>query len=220
MLYDNDKMKGIPSHQMMEAINKSIVEDIKVLQGTYNYATKYSSIDEKDMSMIISTSGRIVVASYTNIKEKDLDNSSIDAKLVQILKGNTHAELQIDKVIKRSGVIANLNEAMSQNFDDHLNELQKVVGAPVEEFSHVSINAEKALPNNVFFIGAGLSPINDRIEKINERVAEIEAMQEKEDDDDDVFSIDLNQANSKREYKNKHVEKTVDLGSIFDEFMS
>ena len=167
MLYDNDRMKNLPSHLMMESINKAIVEDIKVLQGTYNYTTKYSSTDEKDMSMIISTSGRIVVASYTNIKEKDLDNCSIDEKLVQLLKTGAHAELQLDKVIKRSGVIADLSPSMVSNFDEHLSELQKVVGAPVEEFSHIAINSEKTLPNNVYFIGAGLSPINDRIEKIN-----------------------------------------------------
>lgn len=220
MFYDNDRMKDLPSHLMMEEINKAIVNDIKVLQGSYNFTTKYSSIDEKDMSMIISTSGRIVVASYTNIKEKDLDKMSIDEKLIQLLKTGAHAELQLDRVIKRSGVIANLNANMAQSFDDHLIELQKVIGAPVEEFSHLSINDEKVLPNNVYFVGAGLSPINDRIEKINERVAEIEAMQENDSTDDDVFSVDIEKANSRREYKKTQVDKTVDLTSIFNDFMN
>lgn len=220
MFYDNDRMKDLPSHLMMEEINRAIVNDIKVLQGSYNFTTKYSSIDEKDMSMIISTSGRIVVASYTNIKEKDLDKMSIDEKLIQLLKTGAHAELQLDRVIKRSGVIANLNANMAQSFDDHLIELQKVIGAPVEEFSHLSINDEKVLPNNVFFVGAGLSPINDRIEKINERVAEIEAMQENDSTDEDVFSVDIEKANSRREYKKTQVDKTVDLTSIFNDFMN
>lgn len=220
MFYDNDRMKDLPSHLMMEEINKAIVNDIKVLQGSYNFTTKYSSIDEKDMSMIISTSGRIVVASYTNIKEKDLDKMSIDEKLIQLLKTGAHTELQLDRVIKRSGVIANLNANMAQSFDDHLIELQKVIGAPVEEFSHLSINDEKVLPNNVYFVGAGLSPINDRIEKINERVAEIEAMQENDSSDDDVFSVDIEKANSRREYKKAQVDKTVDLTSIFNDFMN
>ena len=220
MFYDNDRMKDLPSHLMMEEINRAIVNDIKVLQGSYNFTTKYSSIDEKDMSMIISTSGKIVVASYTNIKEKDLDKMSIDEKLIQLLKTGAHAELQLDRVIKRSGVIANLNANMAQSFDDHLIELQKVIGAPVEEFSHLSINDEKVLPNNVFFVGAGLSPINDRIEKINERVAEIEAMQENDSADEDVFSVDIEKANSKREYKKTQVDKTVDLTSIFNDFMN
>ena len=219
MLYDNDKMKDLPSHIMMERINQSIVDDILVMQGTYNYTTKYSSIDEKDMSMILSTTGRLVVASYTNIKEKDLDTCSIDAKIEQLLKNGTHAELQLDKVIKRSGVIANLSENMSRNFDDHLTKLQQFIGAPVEEFSHISINEDKTMPNNVFFIGAGLSQINDRIEKINERIAEIESLQDTGNNDDDVFTVDVKAANDKRDYKNTKIEDRVNVSSIFDDFM-
>ena len=219
MLYDNDKMKDLPSHIMMERINQSIVDDILVMQGTYNYTTKYSSIDEKDMSMILSTTGRLVVASYTNIKEKDLDTCSIDAKIEQLLKNGTHAELQLDKVIKRSGVIANLSENMSRNFDDHLTKLQQFIGAPVEEFSHISINEDKTMLNNVFFIGAGLSQINDRIEKINERIAEIESLQDIGNDDNDVFTVDVKAANDKRDYKNTKIEDRVNVSSIFDDFM-
>lgn len=219
MLYDNDKLGNLPSHIMMEEINKSIVEDIKVLQGTYNHKTKYSSIDEKDMSMIISTTGRIVVASYTDIKEKDLDSCSIDQKLVRLLREGTHAELQSDRTIKRSGVIANLSTRMTESFDDHLTLLQKEIGSPIEEFTHVSINIEKVLPNNVFFIGAGLSPVVDRIEKINERVAEIESLQNDGDDVDEVLSVNISEANSKRDYKERKVDKTIDIKSIFDDFM-
>lgn len=219
MLYDNDTMKDLPSHVMMERINQSIVDDILVMQGTYNYTTKYSSIDEKDMSMILSTTGRLVVASYMNIKEKDLDACSIDAKIEHLLKNGTHTELQHDKVIKRSGVIANLSENMSKNFDDHLTKLQQFIGAPVEEFSHISINEDKSMPNNVFFIGAGLSQISDRIEKINERIAEIESLQDTGNDDNDVFTVDVKAANDKRDYKNTKIEDRVNVSSIFDDFM-
>lgn len=219
MLYDNDKLGDLPSHIMMEKINKSIVEDIKVLRGTYNHKTKYSSIDEKDMSMIISTTGRIVVASYKDIKEKDLDSCSIDQKLIRLLREGTHAELQVDRMIKRSGVIANLSPKLTESFDDHLSLMQKEIGSPVEEFTHVSINTEKVLPNNVFFIGAGLSPIVDRIEKINERVSEIESLQNDGDSVDEVLSIDISEANNKRDYKEKKVDKTIDIKSIFDDFM-
>ena len=219
MLYDNDKLGDLPSHIMMEEINSSIVEDIKVLQGTYNHKTKYSSIDEKDMSMIISTTGRIVIASYKDIKEKDLDTCSIDQKLVRLLREGTHAELQSDRTIKRSGVIANLSPRMTESFDDHLMLMQKEIGSPVEEFTHVSINTEKSLPNNVFFIGAGLSPVIDRIEKINERVAEIESLQNDGDDVDEVLSVNISEANSKREYKEQKIDKTIDIKSIFDDFM-
>ena len=219
MLYDNDKFKGLPSHVMMTEVNRRIVDDIIILRGTYNYTTKYSSIDEKDMSMILSTTGRIVVASYLNIKEKNIDSVSIDKQIEYLLKDGAHAELQLDRVIKRSGVIANISESMAKSFDDHLTELQEFIGAPVEEFSHVSINEEKNMPNNIFFIGAGLSPINDRIEKINERIAEIESLQDNKDESDDVFTVDVDAANNKRDYKKAKISDTINVSSIFDDFM-
>ena len=219
MLYDNDKFKSLPSHLMMTEVNRRIVDDIIILRGTYNYTTKYSSIDEKDMSMILSTTGRIVVASYLNIKEKNIDSVSIDKQIEYLLKDGAHAELQLDRVIKRSGVIANISESMAKSFDDHLTELQEFIGAPVEEFSHVSINEEKNMPNNIFFIGAGLSPINDRIEKINERIAEIESLQDNKDESDDVFTVDVDAANNKRDYKKAKISDTINVSSIFDDFM-
>ena len=219
MLYDNDKFKSLPSHIMMTEVNRRIVDDIIILRGTYNYTTKYSSIDEKDMSMILSTTGRIVVASYLNIKEKNIDSVSIDKQIEYLLKDGAHAELQLDRIIKRSGVIANISESMAKSFDDHLTELQEFIGAPVEEFSHVSINEEKNMPNNIFFIGAGLSPINDRIEKINERITEIESLQDNKDESDDVFTVDVDAANNKRDYKKAKISDTINVSSIFDDFM-
>ena len=220
MLYDNEKMSSEPSHIMMESINQSIIEDILVLVGKYNYATKYSSIDEKDMSMIISTPGRLVVSRLVNFKEKDLDQSGIDSRVEDILKSNTHAELQRDKVIKRSGVIANLNESIASKFDDHMTTLQKFVGVPVEEFTHISINVEKALPNNVFFIGSGLSPVFDRLTKINERIDEIDALQnDSENISDALSSVDMDKANEKKDYRQKKDnDAPLALSDIFKNF--
>jgi cell division GTPase len=220
MLYDNEKMSSEPSHVMMESINQSIIEDILVLVGKYNYPTKYSSIDEKDMSMIISTPGRLVVSRLTNFKEKDLDQSGIDSRIENILKTNTHAELQRDKVIKRSGVIANLNESIASKFDDHMTSLQKFIGVPVEEFTHISINTEKALPNNVFFIGSGLSPVFDRLTKINERIEEIDAIQNDSDSISDALSsVDISKANEKKGYREKREsDEPLALSDIFKNF--
>lgn len=220
MLYDNDRFKKMKTLPMMEGINKAIVNDINILMGKHNHTTKYSSIDEKDMSMIISTTGRIVVSSYTDIKEKDLDNASIDEVLVKNLKNSAHSEIQLDKKVKRFGIIANLSESMTQKFDDNIPAVQEVIGSPVEEFRHISINTDKSLPNNVFLIAAGLSPIVDRIEKINERIQEIESLEKEEDDMESALSaIDINAANGKREYKTNGPVEPVNVVGILDDFM-
>lgn len=45
MLYDNDRYAGMPSYKMMELVNNEVVNDIDVIRCTYNYTTKYDSID-------------------------------------------------------------------------------------------------------------------------------------------------------------------------------
>ena len=219
MFYDNNKLRNEPTYRMMNDINRSIVNDMLVIQGRYCYTTKYSSIDEKDMAMIVSTPGRIVVTSYEGIKEKDLDNASIDETLERHLKEGTHVELQTDRVIKRIGVIANLEEGLANKFDDKLKGLQEFVGSPVEEFSNIAINTEKAVPNTVYFIGAGLNPPTDRIEKINERIAELDELQKADDVDRSILAeVDVKSANEKRMYREKDNSQVVNMNDIFSRF--
>ena len=82
MLYDNDRYKDRYAADCLTLVNQAIIEDIKVLQCKYNNPTPYDSIDEKDMKMIISTPGRIVIGSLLELKEKDLDSQTIEDKLI------------------------------------------------------------------------------------------------------------------------------------------
>jgi cell division GTPase FtsZ len=70
MLYDNDRFSDLPSWQMMEKVNSEIVKDINVIRCTYNYTTKFDSIDEQDMLRLVSFPGRITVARLENITER------------------------------------------------------------------------------------------------------------------------------------------------------
>lgn len=45
MLYDNDKLAGESSYHILEEVNEEIIKDIDVLRCTFNYTTKYDSID-------------------------------------------------------------------------------------------------------------------------------------------------------------------------------
>ena len=221
MMYDNDKMKNIPSYKMMDSVNNEIVEDMKVLSCKYNIPTKYSSIDERDMLMILNTPGRIVLSRYIGFKDKDLDDKSIDKHLEDILKSNAHAELQRDKKIMRTGLIVNLSQNIIDKFDENLAELQLFVGEPVEGFTHTAVNSEKAMDNVVCFIGSGLSPITDRIQKITDRIAELdEATEESLDNVDDVLNeLDLDEVKKKKNYVEKDVAKKIVLDDIFNDFM-
>ena len=218
MMYDNDRFSKLPTHEMMRKINESIVDDINVLRGTYQTPTPFSSIDEKDASKIIGTPDRLIVASVKDIKEKDLDDTTIDEMLIKEFKQNAHAEMQRDGRIHRIGVISNLNERLNSSFNSHLPKLQEFIGMPVEEFEHISINDDPHIQNNVFVVVSGLSKINDRIRRIKERIEEINSKQnEVNEEENELKNIDIRSLNAKRKAPDP-VETKNDIKSLFDKY--
>lgn len=220
MLYDNDKLSKLPSTTMMQKINESIVNDIDVIRGTYQMPTRYSSIDEKDMGNIISTHGRIAIASLTDIKEKDIDEVSLEELLIQQFKTNAHCELQRDKIVHRTGVISNLSDRLNEKFDSHIPTVQEFIGAPVEEFEHIVVNEDRHLNNNIFLIAAGLTQVNDRIRKINDRIEEINELQKQREEESELNSVDFQAMAGKIERKvvDENSSENVDLKGIFGKF--
>lgn len=218
MIYDNDTVKGVGTREMMTSVNDSIVRDINIIRGAFNTPTQFNSIDEKDGLTLISSKGRIVVASLYDIKEKDLDSVTIDDLLIEQLKKNTHAEIERDLKVNRMGVICNLSDKLAKDFNTHVPGVQKFIGEPVEEFEHYVINSDRNYPNNVFLIITGLSKINDRIVKINERIDDINKKQAAFEQEDDVLDDDMiSGINAKREYIN-HPGGKVDISRILDNF--
>jgi cell division GTPase FtsZ len=222
MLYDNDVPtdKELTEPEIFDAINKNIVNDIDVIRGTYQYPTRFSSIDERDMSNIISTRGRIVIASLNNIKEKDVDKTTIEQMLINELKTGNHAEFQRDLICHRTGIICNLSEKLMGGFSTQLPEVQKVIGVPVEAYTHVCVNNDREVPNSVHLIVSGLTQVNDRIRKINDRIDEINERQKQIEDDSELNGIDFDEMSSKIERRKVVAadDGNVDLKSIFGKF--
>lgn len=220
MLYDNDRFANLPSYQMMEKVNEEIVRDIDVIRCTYNYTTKFDSIDEQDMLRLISFPGRIMVTRLEGINEKDCDNKSIEDMLIANIKSNAHVESQRDKKITASGIIINLWETLSAAFDNHIPKVREFVGDPIHDFNHISINPERNLPNNVFLIISGLTPVNDKIRKISDRVKEIEERQKSQNEDNALGEIDINELSGKvTDNKAREVNTEINLKDIFGKFM-
>lgn len=219
MLYDNDKLAKLPSPQMMEKINNVIVDDISVIMGTYQLPTKFSSIDEKDMSNILSTKGRITIVSLKDIKEKDIDETSLEDLIIEQFKINAHCEIQRDKIVNRTGVITNLSDRLNDKFDSHIPKVQEFIGSPVEEFEHIVINSDRHMTNNIFVICSGLTAINDRIRKINDRIDEIEEAQKQQEEDNELNGVDFESLSKKITRKQVDEDGNVDIKSIFDKYI-
>jgi cell division GTPase FtsZ len=221
MLYDNDSLYNIPSYKMMDTINREVVKDIDVLRCTFNYTTKYDSIDEQDMKRLISFPGRIMVTRLEDLKERDLDKSSIEDLLISKIKNTNHVELQRDRKVTATGIIVNLSEQVFNDFDNHIPAVREFIGDPDHDFNHLAINEDRKMPNNVFLIMSGMSQVNDRIQKISDRIEEIEERQkirEEESQLDTLGITELSQKISSKDAKKTLDTDKVDLANIFSKF--
>jgi tubulin-like protein CetZ len=217
-LYDNNNHTNRPINEMLSTVNKEIVDDMIVIRGDYQKATPYNSIDEKDMLKLIETTGRLVIAREFGMKEKDLDVKSIEQRLLDRLKANAHAELDRDQIIKRLGLIINLNEKVYRSLDTNLPEFKEFVGEPIEGFEHIYLNEEEE--NKVITVLSGLSVPDDRIEKIMQRIQEATAAltRTKESSILDDASTDMLDSLRGSSTKDGKVDN-VDLDDIFGSYM-
>lgn len=221
MLYDNDSLYNIPSYKMMDIINREVVKDIDVLRCTFNYTTKYDSIDEQDMKRLISFPGRIMVTRLEDLKERDLDKSSIEDLLISKIKNTNHVELQRDRKVTATGIIVNLSEQVFSDFDNHIPAVREFIGDPDHDFNHLAINDDRKMPNNVFLIMSGMSQVNDRIQKISDRIEEIEQKQKIREEESQLDTLGINELSQKISAKDakKTVDvEQVDLSDIFSKF--
>lgn len=219
ILYDNDRYSDLPAYKVLDTINHEVISDLKVIRGDYNYVTKYDSIDDRDMMRLISFPGRIIITRVENFKEKDVDNKSIEDMLISNIKTNAHAEAQRDHKVMATGVISNLSPSLNEKFDNNVPAVRDFMGDPIHAFNHISINEDRKLPNNVFYIMTGLSPVNDKINIISDRIDEIEERQKTLQEDDALSNIDLDSLSSVTEDKEKKGNEEVHLKNIFDKFM-
>ena len=219
MLYDNDKLSGLPSPQLLRKVNEEIISDIDVLRCTYNTKTQYDSIDDRDMTRLISFGGRIMVSRLEGFQEKDCDNQTIEDMIISNIKRNCHVESQRDHKVMATGIITNLSESLTSDFDNNIPSVREFVGVPVHSFSHITVNEDRKMPNNVFFIATGLTPINDRINKISDRVDEIEEKQKIMEEANALSDVDLKKLSESVEDEEKEVQtEDFNINDVFGRF--
>lgn len=222
MLYDNNIKTELPTSDMMKAINNQIVEDICVIRGDYQHATPFNSIDEKDMLKIIETEGRLVLATTFGFKEKDIGEKSIEERLIETLRNNVHAEIELDQIIKRLGLIVNLNSKLLKTLDTNLPKLKEIVGEPVEGFEHIYLFDESEDKTNlVSVLLSGLSIPDDRIEKIIQRIDEATSKLTKVKESsilDETQTEFLDQLRRSNNSSQQNVDE-IDLDDIFSNYI-
>ena len=220
LAYDNNKRADLTTPEMMKAINEEIVNTLVVFRGEYLYPTPFNSIDEKDMLRFFETSGRMAVYILDNIKEKDFDNKSLEDAIIDLIKNkSTNVELDRDGVVKRLGVIANLNSNISKMFDTKLTKVKELIGEPVESYEHMYMTTNADEENRLILILSGLSIPDDRLTKMVQRIKEglNELSSVKESS-----ILDSMDTNNIRDLRNEHSSsnKSLDFDELFNKYDS
>ncbi|MBD5583875.1 MAG: hypothetical protein HDQ88_02250 [Clostridia bacterium] len=174
MVYDNETVADMSPLAGPAKVNEDIIEDIRVLVSVDNMDAKYSNIDMRDMMNIITNPGRLLVARITKgLTEKNLEETRLDDMYIQAIKHSSHAETDRNNKVDRIGFITYLTEPAYKLYPD-MEHLYEFLGEAFEKHSH---NAENTTGREnlsyAHLIAGGLSPINDRTEKITERVNEL-----------------------------------------------
>lgn len=218
MCYDNNRFANMSTSEMMERVNGEIIEHIDIIRGQYLYATPYNSIDEKDMLRFLTTAGRLAIYDYQYFNEKDLDSSTIEETLIDIIKNESaNVEIERDKIIKRFGVITNLNERLNKEFNSSCDKVKELIGEPIESFEHIYITNDKDEDNRVILILSGLSIPDDRIMKITQRINE--GLEELGKQKESSILDELEYDNLKDLRKDENTNTSLDLDDVFSKFM-
>lgn len=223
MIYDNESVVDLPPTKGLETVNDNIVEDIRILTGIDNYPTPYESIDEADMESIISTPGRLLVTRVTKrLTEKSMEDNSLDEIVIKSIKQSCHCETDRNKKVMRWGIITYFTDEVNKLYSSELPKVLEFIGTPVERFNHNAINDKNETFNFMYLIAAGMSPINDRVKRIKDRVEELKNALASDSankyilESDDVTYEAL--ALRKKEEKRSESSAEVSISDIFSKF--
>lgn len=176
VLYDNYKYKADTAPVMMNKINNEIIDMILHIKGSYSYMSQFGMIDDADMMKLLTVPGMINVSVAKKFMEKDLEEGmTIDSFIVKAMKTNGTCIMDKDRIIKRMGVIINLNKGLTQYYDSNMSQFKSQVGEPIEIFEHYFVYGDdEDYENRIAVILSGLSIPDDRIQLIVQRIQEVE----------------------------------------------
>lgn len=225
MIYDNETVYDQPATVSLTTVNNEIVEDLRVLTGVDNLSTPYESIDPADMESILTTPGRVIVVRLKkNLTEKAMEDTAIDDMIIRAIKRSCHAETDRNKRCIKWGIITHFTEEVNKLYRPAMPKLADFLGNPKERFNHNAINTTGHDDQNfLYLIASGLSPINDRTKKIDDRILQL-LSNEDEDKKDEFISnangVSYNVMEERKKQDRKANQKaTLKISETFDKFM-
>lgn len=180
MVFDNNSLQAMPKILRHRMVNDEIVDAMKVIAGAEFGETNISSIDNRDMYMLLNHLGnRIVVVSDTT---RPTVNQTLDKYLENLLNSKDCTQ-EIPYDAGGIGIFLKGPKSFLDNADTSLRELRGVIGEATLQYTHLeeSENFEVAL------VISGCTSPNQRLYMMRERYNDIKASAKKKNND--IFSI-------------------------------
>ena len=224
MVYDNETTSDLSATQSLIAVNEAIVEDIRVVSGIDLYPTPHSQIDEADLEAVITLPGRLLITRIKKgLAEKDLEDTLIDDIIIKSIKKSCHCETDRNRLSRKWAVVTYFTEECYKIYKPAWEKLNDFIGTPIEVHNHNAINDKNESFNFVQFIAGGLSPINDKMTKMKEKMEELKAALASDEKNKYLFEADdvtYDAAEQrKKEARARKANTDVKPKAIFDKFM-
>jgi hypothetical protein len=94
------------------------------------------------------------------------------------------------------------------------------VGEPIHAFQHIHVNEDRKMDNSVFYVLTGLSAVNDKIRRIEDRIEDINAKRKAMQEDNLLGDLDIDALSNAVADKAKKAtdNDTVDILDTFKQF--
>ena len=172
MLADLEYYQGVPNHEAYQDIQKYIMNMVDIMGGKGLNHSMYGMIDENDMRVILSEPGYLSMYDLQGVTQTQLDKSSLQSMMVNLIKHSPAAERMRNGVIRQMGVILNVpGELSDASMSSDYTELTNYIGTPISIFENFA-NVPTATAQMIIILSGQSTPIG-RLQAMGEKAKQV-----------------------------------------------
>ena len=172
MLADLEYYQGVPNHEAYQDIQKYIMNMVDIMGGKGLNHSMYGMIDENDMRVILSEPGYLSMYNLQGVTQTQLDKSSLQSMMVNLIKHSPAAERMRNGVIRQMGVILNVpGELSDASMSSDYTELTNYIGTPISIFENFA-NVPTATAQMIIILSGQSTPIG-RLQAMGEKAKQV-----------------------------------------------
>jgi len=216
MLYDNNNGENPDPNKSILEINNAIVEDINnIFLRKAIYEADHHNMDDEDLWVSI-VPGRLNIFTIKGINEKQIELKDIEDRLIQAEKRSMHVEIDRDNIIHSIAVMSYLDPDSNKYLNLDLPKIRSYLGEPACAYYNIATNKTDDTNNTITILCTGISPIKDRIQKIQKELDE--RLSRVKSQDKIVFDVEKIKLNDEKIRKLEDESPDLSLDDLFNKF--